>query len=372
MQIMNDENHINNINESGARLTLDSLSKSYGSFKISNLSLTLNAGQILCLLGPSGCGKTTLLRLIAGLDSLDKGTVWVNKQDVTHLPVHKRQFGMMFQDLALFPHKSVQENIAYGLQMSNQPLEKIRERTTNMLALVGLENMALRDVADLSGGEQQRVALARSLAPRPKLLMLDEPLGALDRSLREHLLQEIRRILRELQVTAIFVTHDQTEALTMGDVVGIMNQGQLMQLDSPQDLYLKPQHAFVARFLGFQNLLSGRVRQDGAVETELGILKGVKHQLEPEQQVTVVMRPELAKTDPVDSKAHHKLTGVVQERIFSGQQYRIKFKFNQDRILSFELPNTGQPPEPGQQINLWIEMAGIFLIPGFCKNQEIQ
>ena len=371
---MNRKTHINTIEESAARLTLDNLNKSYGSFKISNLSLTLNAGQILCLLGPSGCGKTTLLRLIAGLDNLDSGTVWVNSQDVTHLPVHKRQFGMMFQDLALFPHKTVQENIAYGLQMSNQPREMIREKTESMLALVGLEKMAHRDVADLSGGEQQRVALARSLAPRPKLLMLDEPLGALDRSLREHLLQEIRRILKDLEVTAIFVTHDQTEALTMGDVVGIMNQGQLMQLDRPRDLYLKPQHAFVAQFLGFQNLLSGQVRQDGALETEVGVLTSINHQLDPMQQVTVVVRPELAKTGPVDSNRHpyHKICGVVQERIFSGQQYRIKLKLNQDRILAFDLPITGPAPQTGQQLDLWIDVDGLILIPKSCKIQEIQ
>ena len=362
---MNSENRINRIRTSAAHLTLDNLNKSYGDFTISNLSLTLNSGQILCLLGPSGSGKTTLLRLIAGLDTLDSGTVRVNKQDVTHLPVHKRQFGMMFQDLALFPHKTVMENVAYGLQMSKLPQEKIREETANMLALVGLEKMAHRDVADLSGGERQRVALARSLAPRPKLLMLDEPLGALDRSLREHLLQEIRIILKELQVTAIFVTHDQTEALTMGDVVGIMNQGRLMQMDSPQDLYLNPQHEFVARFLGFQNLLSARVRQDGALETEVGVLVGINHQLAPEQVVTVVMRPELAKTDPGDSGAHpyHQISGVVQERIFSGQQYRIKLKLSQDRILTFDLPNTGPPPETGQPIDLWVDMGGLIIIP---------
>ncbi len=361
---MKTESHFQNISRPSARLTLDNLNKSYGSFTISNLSLTLNSGQILCLLGPSGCGKTTLLRLVAGLEILDSGTVWVNSQDVTHLPVHKRQFGMMFQDLALFPHKSIRENIAYGLQMSNQPREKIREVTAKMLALVGLEKMAHRDVADLSGGEKQRVALARSLAPGPKLLMLDEPLGALDRSLREHLLQEIRRILKELHVTAIFVTHDQTEALTMGDVVGIMNQGRLLQLDPPQDLYLKPQHSFVARFLGFQNLLPGRVRQDGAVETEVGILVGVQHQLRPGQRVVVVVRPEIAQTDPVDSRAHpyHKLSGVVQERIFSGQQYRIKLNLSHDRNLIFDLPNTGPPPETGQQIDLWIDPASLILI----------
>jgi len=371
---MNSDAPIDKTSRSSALLTLDNLNKSYGSFSISNLSLSINRGQILCLLGPSGCGKTTLLRLIAGLENLDSGAVWVTSQDVTHTPVHKRQFGMMFQDLALFPHKTVQENVAYGLQMSKQTREKIHAQTAEMLALVGLEKMAHRDVADLSGGEQQRVALARSLAPRPKLLMLDEPLGALDRSLREHLLQEIRRILKELQVTAIFVTHDQTEALTMGDVVGIMNQGQLMQLDTPRDLYLKPQNSFVARFLGFQNLLAGRVRPDGAVETEVGVLAGIKHQLAPGQGVTVVVRPELARTDPGDARAqpYHKLSGVVQESIFTGQQYRIKLQLSQNRILSFDLPNTNPPPESGQQISLWIDVAGFILIPGSRKVQEIQ
>jgi len=192
--------------------------------------------------------------------------------------------------------------------------------------------------------------------------------------LREHHLQEIRRILKKLSVTSIFVTHDQTEAMTMGDVVGVMNQGQLIQMDSPQDLYLKPQHSFVAQFLGFQNLLSGRVRQDGTVETEMGLLAGIKHQLKPEQKVTVVVRPELAKTAPANSKDHpdYKLRGVVQARVFSGQQYRSKFKLSQGLILTFTLPNTIQPPETGHHMDLWIDPGSLIVIPGSCTNQEIQ
>ncbi len=345
-------------------LELVNLSRSYGSFVMTNVCLTLKRGQILCLLGPSGCGKTTLLRLVAGLEKPDSGMVLLASRDVTAMPAHKRQFGMMFQELALFPHKSVFENVAFGLRMLRQPPAQILERTKEMLELVGLSNMAQRDVGGLSGGEQQRVALARSLAPRPKLLMLDEPLGALDRSLREHLLQEIRSILKKLDVTAIFVTHDQAEALTMGDVVGVMDQGRLIQLDTPQDLYLKPRHLFVAHFLGFQNLLSGVAMPGDGIDTGIGILDMPNNYLQPHESVTVVIRPEIARqhVDSPELSRYHKIVGTVQHRIFSGQQYRVKMVVSGEMVLAFDLPNTEPPPAIGDEIALWIDVEEIILI----------
>lgn len=347
-----------------ALLELVNLSKSYGQFAVSKVCLALKRGQILCLLGPSGCGKTTLLRLVAGLEKPDSGAVLLASRDVTGMPAHKRQFGMMFQELALFPHKSVFENVAFGLRMLRQPPAQILERTEEMLALMGLSKMAQRDVGGLSGGEQQRVALARSLAPRPKLLMLDEPLGALDRSLREHLLQEIRSILKKLDVTAIFVTHDQSEALTMGDVVGVMDQGRLIQLDTPQDLYLKPEHLFVARFLGFQNLLSGVAMPGGGIDTGIGILDMSEDHLQAHENVTVVIRPEIARqhVGGPELSRYHKIIGTVQQRIFSGQQYRVKIVVGREMVLAFDLPNTEPPPGIGDEMVLWIDVEEIILI----------
>jgi ABC-type Fe3+/spermidine/putrescine transport system ATPase subunit len=345
-------------------LELVNLSRSYGPFAMTQVCLTLRRGQILCLLGPSGSGKTTLLRLVAGLEKPDSGSVLLESRDVTGMPSHKRQFGMMFQELALFPHKSVFENVAFGLRMLRQSTEQILKKTEEMLTLVGLSNMAQRDVGDLSGGEQQRVALARSLAPRPKLLMLDEPLGALDRSLREHLLQEIRSILKKLDVTAIFVTHDQSEALTMGDVVGVMDQGRLIQVDSPQDLYLKPRHPFVARFLGFQNLLSGVAMPRGGIDTEIGKLDMSGNELNAHERVTVVIRPEIARQHvgvPVLPR-YHKIVGTVQQRIFSGQQYRVKLLVGKEKVLAFDLPNMEPPPDIGEKMVLWLDVEEIILI----------
>ncbi len=346
------------------QLELLNLSRSYGSFAMTNVCLALKRGQILCLLGPSGCGKTTLLRLVAGLEKPDSGTVVLESRDITGTPPHKRKFGMMFQDLALFPHKSVFENVAYGLRMLRQRPAQILERTEEMLLLVGLSNMAQRDVGDLSGGEQQRVALARSLAPGPKLLMLDEPLGALDRSLREHLLQEIRSILKKLDVTAIFVTHDQAEALTMGDVVGVMEQGRLVQVDSPQDLYMKPRHPFVARFLGFQNLFSGVALPGGGVDTVIGKLDISDDDLKAHERVTVVIRPEIGRqhVGGPELPRYHKIVGTVQQRIFSGQLYRVKMVVDEETTLTFDLPNTEPPPGIGDEIALWIDVEEIILI----------
>ena len=346
------------------QLELVNLSRSYGAFAMTNVCLALKRGQILCLLGPSGCGKTTLLRLVAGLEKPDSGAVLLESRDITGMPPHKRRFGMMFQELALFPHKSVFENVAFGLRMLRQLPAQILERTEEMLTLVGLSNMAQRNVGDLSGGEQQRVALARSLAPRPKLLMLDEPLGALDRSLREHLLQEIRSILKRLDVTAIFVTHDQAEALTMGDVVGVMDQGRLVQMDSPQGLYLKPRHPFVARFLGFQNLFSGVALPGGGVETILGKLDISDNNLTAHERVTVVIRPEIAGQHVRGSELsrYHKIVGTVQQRIFSGRHYRVKMVLDNEKVLVFELPNTEPPPGIGDEMTLWIDVKEIILI----------
>src|SRR5512139_825048 len=212
---------------------------------LDDVSLEITANEIVCLLGPSGCGKTTLLRLIAGLETADSGTITFDGQDVHNIPVHQRNFGLMFQDFALFPHKNVWDNVIFGLRMQNLPADRIQQLGHEALEMVGLSGFEKRDVHQLSGGERQRVALARSLAPQPQLLMLDEPLGALDRQLREELMIELRRILKAAHLTSIYVTHDQQEAFAVADRVAIMNAGRLEQLDTPQQIYAHPATEFV-------------------------------------------------------------------------------------------------------------------------------
>jgi ABC-type Fe3+/spermidine/putrescine transport system ATPase subunit len=255
-----------------ALLEVQTISKTYpgGTTAVDDVSVNLDEGEILCLLGPSGCGKTTLLRVIAGLETADRGTVRFDGRDMAGVPPHEREFGMMFQDFALFPHKNVAGNVAFGLRMHGWPPEAIGARVAGMLALVDLAELGGREIGQLSGGEQQRVALARALAPRPRLLMLDEPLGALDRALRERLMLDVRAILKQVGITAVYVTHDQTEAFAVGDRVAVMNAGRIEQIGPPQSIYDEPATPFVARFLGFRNLLAGQSDRAGSVITAAG------------------------------------------------------------------------------------------------------
>ena len=212
-------------------------------------------GEIVCLLGPSGCGKSTLLRIVAGLETADAGSILFAGRDMNGVPVHGRRFGLMFQDYALFPHMTVARNVAFGLQMQNWPDDRIRARVTEMLDLVSLQGYGARTVDALSGGEQQRVALARTLAPAPELVMLDEPLANLDRQLREELVEELRAILKRVGVTSLFVTHDQQEAFALADRLVVLNAGRIAQEGAPDAVYARPADSFVARFLGCPNLV---------------------------------------------------------------------------------------------------------------------
>ncbi len=264
-------------------LRIENVAKRFGeTIAVDGVSLNLAEGEIMCLLGPSGCGKTTLLRLVAGLENADTGRILFAGNDMTNVPAYQRGFGMMFQNFALFPHLNLFENVAYGLknaaskaqgrQHGNLGNEAIAARVEEMLDLVDLSGLAMRRIDQLSGGQQQRVALARVLATSPKLLMLDEPLGALDRALRERLMIELRTILKRVGVTAIYVTHDQAEAYAVSDRMAVMNVGKIEQLDSPRTIYRKPANSFVARFLGFANVVAGSWVEDGVYETAFGRL----------------------------------------------------------------------------------------------------
>ena len=236
-------------------LQIDNVSHAYEDLvSLSSVTLHVAPGEIVCLLGPSGCGKTTLLRCIAGLETAYRGKISFNGEDIRDTPVHRRQFGLMFQDFALFPHMNVSDNIGYGLKRRGLQKSVIAGDVESLLERVDLTGMGARDIASLSGGQKQRVALARSLAPKPRLLMLDEPLGSLDAQLRDQLALELRQIIKDEGLSAIYVTHDHREAYAVADRIAIMNIGAIKQVDSPRNLYQQPNSAFVAEFLGMRNI----------------------------------------------------------------------------------------------------------------------
>jgi len=239
-------------------LELKTLSKRFGDFvAVDDVNISLAEGQVLSLLGPSGCGKTTTLRMVAGFEEPSSGEIIVKSRDITRIPARHRGIGMVFQSYALFPHLTVAENVAFGLEMKGVGRAERDERLTRALAVVRMEGFADRKPRQLSGGQQQRVALARALVIEPSLLLLDEPLSALDLKLREEMRDEIHRIVRELGITTVFVTHDQGEALVLSDVVAVMNAGRVEQLASPRAIYKEPRTSFVARFIGNANVLPG-------------------------------------------------------------------------------------------------------------------
>ena len=324
------------------------------------MDLDVEEGEIACLLGPSGCGKTTLLRIIAGLESPDRGRVTFNGKSILSVeesisvPVHLRGFGLMFQDYALFPHRNVAANVAFGLRMQKLPPAEVERRVQGALELVNLEPLAHRDVNQLSGGEQQRVALARSLAPQPRLLMLDEPIGALDRTLRDRLLEELRRILKQVGVTVVYITHDQSEAFAIADRIVLMKDGQTVQTGAPEDVYRHPANAWAARFLGMQNLLPGEWIAPGTVHTDIGSLGVTGCGQGP---LTVLIRPEAATLGRIEGCT--RIDGTLRSRSFRGTLVHIVVHCEPDRALAFDLPAGVQVPRAGQPVTLSLAPEGI-------------
>lgn len=253
-------------------LNCSNISKSYGRLKVlNNVSLSIEKGELVTLLGPSGCGKTTLLRSIAGLADIDEGSIVLEGRDVTRTPIHKRHIAMVFQSHALFPHMSVADNVAFGLKMQGVASEEREERVKKALSLVRLDAYVSRMPHELSGGQQQRVAIARAIVTNPTALLLDEPFGALDRKLREALQVELRRVTKELGITAIFVTHDQEEAVVLSDRVAVMEGGVIQQIAPANEVYENPANEFVASFMGFQNILDAKIDGVEGGQTRLKI-----------------------------------------------------------------------------------------------------
>jgi ABC-type Fe3+/spermidine/putrescine transport system ATPase subunit len=336
-------------------LIVDSISKSYGAVRaLKDITFQLDPGEIVALLGPSGCGKSTLLSIIAGLEKPDQGDILWDGVSISPLPPHQRGFGLMFQDFALFPHLNVRANIAFGLRIKQMSSEAINQRVREVLELVGLPEYASRDIHTLSGGEQQRVALARSLAPGPRLLMLDEPLGSLDRNLRERLSGDLRRILHQANQTAIYVTHDQEEAFTLADRVIVMNQGAIEQVGPPQEIYCSPATPFVAHFLELANLLDGEAIKDGRgliVHTSLGAFP--VDQNNPTGAVTVLIRPDQANLDDAGPLV---LKGFIQEISFRGNRHRVIIAINQIPLI-FYFAVDELLPFPGQEVAISLDPA---------------
>ena len=349
-----------------ALLELKGIVKTYqGSPAVDRVDLSVEDGEILCLLGPSGSGKTTLLRVTAGLEVPERGSVLFEGRDLAGVEPHMRRFGMMFQEFALFPHKDVFENVAFGLRVRRADRTEVEARVAEMLALVGLEGFGRRKVGELSGGERQRVALARSLAPQPRLLMLDEPLGSLDRALRERLMGEIRRILKEVGLAAIFVTPDQAEAFAVADRVAVIHRGRLEQAAPPEELYRQPNSAAVARFLGFSNLVPGEVAGQDVVQSNLGLLHPNTGVWPVGKKVLVLLRPEASRIlveGGVGMAEETKIRGRVTARRFQGRFYRVEIETEAGR-LSFDPSNDVRPPEPGQEVALAVSPFGMVLMP---------
>jgi ABC-type Fe3+/spermidine/putrescine transport system ATPase subunit len=318
---------------------------------LERISFDVDEGEIVALLGPSGCGKSTLLSIIAGLTPPDVGDIQWNGNSMKNIPPHIREFGLMFQDFALFPHMNVYANVAFGLKMAHIDPVRMDQRVQEMLELVGLSGFSKRDINTLSGGEQQRIALARALAPHPRLLMLDEPLGSLDRNMRERLVSDLQSILHKMQQTAIYVTHDQEEAFTIADRIIVINSGQIEQVGTPKEIYADPATLFVARFLEMKNIIPGVIHQINGIYQAFTPLGNIPVNSTIQGDVHLLIRPEITS---LDEQGPITLSGVITEVSFRGSRQKLSILVN-DIPLTFEITSQVTLPTPGSNMKISLD-----------------
>ena len=332
---------------------LDNVSKSYeGHLVLDELNLTISENSFVTLLGPSGCGKTTTLGLLAGFETPDKGRILFDGKDITQLPPNRRQVNTVFQNYSLFSHMDVAENIAFGPKIHGKPRDYIRDKIRYALKLVNLDGYEHANIVDLSGGQQQRVAIARAIVNEPRVLLLDEPLSALDRKLRRSMQLELIKIKEELGITFVFVTHDQEEALSMSDIVVVMNQGYIQQIGTPESIYNEPENAFVADFIGDSNIVDGLMVHDKLVRIADYDFECVDVGFGTNRPVDVQIRPEDMELRPAREGGFN---GVVTKVIFEGMNYNITI---QARNIEWLVKST-KNYEPGDEVSLEVDPFNI-------------
>ncbi len=352
-----------------SRVRLDAIEKHYGTqVAVARLDLDIREGEFLTLLGPSGCGKTTTLRMIAGFVRPSAGRVFIDEDDVTTVPPQRRGIGMVFQDYALFPHMTIAENIGFGLVERGGAKDRVAARVRELLELIRLPEIGARYPAEISGGQQQRIALARAVAHPPRVLLMDEPLGALDLKLREAMQHELRRIQQALRITTVYVTHDQNEAMTMSDRIAVMNAGRVEQLDAPAAIYDAPRTRFVADFIGKINFISGAVTAAGAsvaIDTPLGAFTaGNPAGLLAGQKATIAVRPEnISFLAPgAAMPALNRITGTVESRSFVGNLLHVTLRIDPATTLVVETrPQDLVPPDGASATIAWRPDRAILL-----------
>jgi len=361
----------------GARLQLIELTKVYGDVVAADrVTLDIAPGEFITLLGPSGSGKTTTLMMVAGFVIPTSGQILVNGEDIAFRPPHKRNIGMVFQNYALFPHMTVAENIAFPLKMRKWPRDRIEQAVKEALQLVRLPGFEQRYPRQLSGGQQQRVALARALVYRPPVLLMDEPLGALDKKLREEMQLEIKHIQESLNITTIYVTHDQEEALTMSDRIAVMRDGRIEQIGTPRELYERPVSEFVASFIGESNFLMGRLeRRDGraSLVTEDGWRVAIPdtEDLPVGEQVTVALRPERIVLG--ERRGENHAEGTIEEIIYGGEATKFRIRLLGDRLLTVKQPSRSETMrwQRGERVLLSWQVDDAVLLRGRHREEAV-